>query len=177
MQSNKVMLGVLALIVTGVAGFAAGKSASQEAPVTQAGNEHEWLASLAGEYNAKVGGMMGESDGTSHVQSSLGGLWNIARFEGTIMGQPFSGIEILGFDPLKKKYVSVWVDSMTPLLVTTEGAYDADTKTLTMRGISRGMDGEEAEMVNTTEFRDDGMLFTMSIAGAPLMTIDYSRKE
>ena len=179
MLANKMILGALALLVTGVAGFAAGKAASQDAPMGHLGKEHQWLASFAGEYTVKMDGMLGESDGTSRIKAALGGLWSIRHFESTVMNQPYTGIEILGFDPLKEKFVSVWADSMTPLLMTMEGAYDAETKTLTMRGLSTGMDGEQAEMVNTTEFNDSGMVFTMNIEGepAPTIVVNYTRKK
>ncbi len=174
MQANKIIIGTLVLFATGVAGFAAGKTSQVATPP---GAEHELLARLAGEYTAKVGGMLGETDGAARIETVLGGLWSIRHFESTMMGQPYTGMDIVGFDPLKQKYVSVWTDSVTPLLMPMEGTYDADTKTLTMRGISRGMDGEEAEMVTTTEFRDRGMFFRMKIADAPFMTIDYTAKK
>ncbi|MEM7168404.1 MAG: DUF1579 family protein [Planctomycetota bacterium] len=179
MHANKVILGALALLVTAAAGFAAGTANSQEAAKSPLSAEHKWLASLAGDYTVKVSGMMGESDGTHRIESKLGGLWSVSHFESKMMGQPFQGLEVMGFDPLKKKFVSIWVDSMNPLMTTLEGTYDADTKTLTMRGLSRGMDGEKAEMVNTTKFRDGGMVFSMNIEGTPgpLMTIDYNQKK
>lgn len=177
MQTNKMLFGILALIATGVAGFAAGKSAAQEFPTAEPGKEHKWLASLAGEYSARVAGMMGESEGTNKIESKLGGFWNVTHFESKMMGQPFKGIELLGYDPLKEKYVAVWVDSMTPLLTVLEGTYDADSQTLTMRGESRGLDGMSAEMVNTTKFTDGDMAFSMSVEGAEMMTVDYKRKK
>lgn len=176
MNSNKALLGTLALLTIGVIGFATGKSMSQDAPVAEPGKEHKWLASLAGEYTGRVGGMLGESDSKTEIESTLGGFWTISHFEGSLMGRPYKGMEIIGFDPLKKKFVSVWVDSMNPLMQPLEGTYDGETKTLTMRGQSVGLDGMEAEMVNTTKFSDSGMVFTMNIAGTPLMTIDSSRK-
>ena len=141
--------------------------------------EHEWLASHAGTYTAKMNAPFGESHGTSKIQSALGGLWNVTHFESNIMGQPFKGIEIMGYDPEKKKFVSVWVDSMKTKISTMEGTYDADAKTLTMKGKSTGMDGAEATMINTTEFGAKSMLFTMSIEGQPgsMMTIEYAREE
>ncbi len=177
MQANKMRFGALALIATGVAGFAAGKSAAQDYPTAEPGKQHKWLASLAGDYSAKVAGVMGESDGTNKIESQLGGFWNVTHFESKMMGQPFSGIELLGYDPLKEKYVAVWVDSMTPLLTVLEGTYDADTQTLTMRGDSTGLDGMRAEMVNTTKFEDGDMAFSMSVDGAEMMTVDYKRKK
>jgi hypothetical protein len=179
MQTNRILLGALALLATGIASFAAGKSTSQGMPTAQPGKEHKWLASLAGEYTAKVGGMLGESEGTNRIESVLGGLWTVTHFETTIMNQPFKGIEIIGFDPLKKKFVSVWVDSMSTTLATMEGTYDAETKTLTMKGQSFDMEGNEAEMVNTTKYGDNGMVFAMNMEGVPVptMTIDYARKK
>jgi len=179
MRTNRITLAALVLFVTGVAGFAAGNALSQDAPASYLGQEHEWLATLAGDYTAKVGGTLGESDGVSRIETKLGGLWSFRRFESSLMGSPYEGLEILGFDPEQGTFVSVWADSLTPKLMTMEGTYDAATKTLTMRGLSVGMDGEQAEMVNTTTFRADGMTFTMNIAGmtAPLMTIDSTRKR
>jgi len=182
MQSGRIVLGALALLVTTAAGFAAGKSIPQDAPMAQAGKEHKWLASHAGDYTAKMSGMMGESEGTNKIESVLGGLWNVTHLESSMMGQPFQGIEILGYDPQKKMFVSVWVDSMSTTLSTMEGTYDAETKKLTMKGESVGQDGEVGEMVNVTEYKGDAMAFTMSMKGPdgglmPLMTIDYARKK
>ena len=178
MQVNRTILGALALLGTGVAGFAAGTATTQDAPIAQAGKQHEWLATHAGTYSAKVGGMMGESEGTNKIESALGGLWNVSHFESSMMGQPFQGMEILGYDPMKEKFVSVWVDSMSTRLSVMEGTYDAEKKALTMRGPTIGMDGQEATMVNVTTYRDGGMTFAMSMEGdaAPVMTIDYEKK-
>lgn len=182
MQARRISLGALALLVTGVAGFATGKSFPQDAPMAQAGKEHKWLATHAGDYTAKVGGMMGESEGTNKIESVLGGLWIVTHFESSMMGQPFKGMEIMGYDPGKEKFVSVWVDSMSTTLSPMEGTYDAEAKTLTMKGQSVGQDGEVGEMVNVTEYKESGMAFTMSMAGPdgglmPMMTIDYTRKK
>lgn len=180
MQTNTIIPGACALFVASVAGFAAGMTLSHTTKqVTQPEKQHAWLAQMAGEYKTKVSGMMGESEGTSRTESAMGGFWNVTHFHGTMMNQPFEGMEILGFDPEKDKFVSVWVDSMTPKITALEGTYDIDSKTLTMRGESTGMDGETAEMVNTTVFNDGGMVFTMEIEGspAPVMTIEYTRDE
>jgi len=173
-------LGALALLATGVAGFAAGKTTSQDPQFNVEPSEHhKMLASLAGEYTGKVSGMMGESEASQQIESTVGGLWTVSRSEFTMMGQPVHGIEILGYDTLQEKFVAVWIDSMSTMLLIMEGTYDEDTKTLTMKGVSTGMDGEKAEMTNTTQYKDDGMTFTMNIEGmpAPLMTIEYERKK
>ena len=181
MQTRKWILGAIVSIVVcgaGFVGFAAGKATSQESfPIVQPGKEHQWISTLAGEYTTKMAGMMGEEAGTSKTESILGGLWNVTHYDSKMMGQPFKGIEIFGYDTVRQKYVSVWVDSMSTSLTTLEGSYDQATKTLTMRGKSTGMDGQEAVMVNRTKFRKDGMLFEMSMEGegGPMMAIDYNR--
>lgn len=180
MRTNTLILVAIALLVAGAVGFAAGTTVSQDgAKSPAAGKEHAWLAAQSGEYTAKVSGALGESRATNRIETVLGGLWSLRRFEGTMMGQPFEGLEILGFDPEKGKYVSVWVDSMTPKVMMTEGVYDADTKTLKMRGPSTGMDGQVAEMINTIVYDDTGMTFSMHMEGMPeaMMTIDYDRKK
>lgn len=178
MNANRILVGALALCTTGLAGFAAGTRSHQEF-VVEPTEQHAWLASLAGEYTAELGGIMGESEGASRIESKLGGLWNVTHFEGTMMGAPIQGIEILGYDPLEETFVSVWVDSMSTSLMVTEGSYDPETKTLTMRGESRGMDGEVAQAINTTRYTDDGMTFEMAFEGqpGPAITIEYTRVD
>ncbi|MEM7227460.1 MAG: DUF1579 family protein [Planctomycetota bacterium] len=179
MKTNTMIIGALALLATGITSYAVGKTASQDAPMSAATKEHAWLAKHAGNYTATTSGMMGGAAAANRIDSVMGGLWNVSHFETTMMGQPFKGMEILGYDPEQKKFVSVWIDSMTPKLMTMEGEYDKESKTLTMRGISTGMDGEQAEMVNTTVFDDTGMTFSMSIEGMdePVYIIDYDRAK
>ena len=104
-------------------------------------------------------------------------------YVGEMMGSPFTGTELLGYDPEKQAYVSVWVDSMTPKISPLEGQYDPETKKLTMSGESVGMDGEVATMTNITEYIDENtMVFSMNMPGpegemAPMMTIHYTRKK
>ena len=168
-----VLVGILCGVV-GLGGYAIGKTRVQSMTLSK---EHQWLEQLSGDFTFDMSGVTGESQGTSKVATKLGGLWSVRHFESEVMGQPYTALEILGYDPLKKKYVGVWADSMTPLLTLAEGEFDENTKTLTMRGKSRGMDGQVGEMVNTMKLHDDGMLFSMKIEGAPIISVDYKRKK
>jgi hypothetical protein len=88
-----------------------------------------------------------------------------------------------GYDPQKKKYVSVWVDSMSFRPVFFEGEMDDAKKTLTMTGEGPGPDGQVMKFKSVTTFRDaDHMDFTMHImtpdgTSAEIMTIEYVRKK
>jgi hypothetical protein len=61
-----------------------------------------------------------------------GGRWLVTDFDGTFLGAPFIGHEVIGYDPVAKKYVLNWVDSMATSFATGEGLYNSQTKTLTL---------------------------------------------
>jgi Protein of unknown function (DUF1579) len=61
-----------------------------------------------------------------------GGRWLVSDFDGTFMGAPFIGHEVIGYDPVAKKYLLNWVDSMATSFSTGEGLYSPQSKTLTL---------------------------------------------
>lgn len=72
--------------------------------------------------------------GTAEVKWIMGGRYIEDTFTGTFMGEPFQGRGITGFDNIKKKYVSTWIDSASTGVMHNEGAFDAGTKTFTFMG-------------------------------------------
>jgi hypothetical protein len=62
----------------------------------------------------------------------LGKRWLITDFDGTFLGAPFIGHEVLGYDPLAKKYLLNWVDGSATSFATGEGLYNSQSKTLTL---------------------------------------------
>src|ERR1700682_562750 len=75
------------------------------------GDQHKKLEHFVGTWDAKVkmwnkpGDPPTDAAGTSDSKSVLGGRFVEEHFEGTFMGQPFSGMGITGYDNVKKKYV------------------------------------------------------------------------
>ena len=55
-------------------------------------------------------------------------------FKGAWMGQPFDGLGFSGYDNVKGKYISSWMDSMSTGMFVAEGDYDAASRTYTYRG-------------------------------------------
>ncbi len=51
-----------------------------------------------------------------------------------MMGKPFQGVGITGYDNFKKKYVSFWIDNMGTGMLTSEGGADAEAKMITFQG-------------------------------------------
>ncbi|HEV8695109.1 MAG TPA: DUF1579 domain-containing protein [Lysobacter sp.] len=52
-------------------------------------------------------------------------------YNSQFMGQPFEGVGYTGYDNVKGKYVSSWMDNMSTGLFVSEGDYDAASKTYT----------------------------------------------
>ena len=159
--------------------------AAQEMPTATA--EHLKLAQSTGVWDAVIvmnneAGKPTKSTGTSVRQQPLGEFWVLEVFQAELMGQSFRGQGTTGYDPVKKKYVSTWVDSMSPSLLVLEGNYDATGKILTMEGMGPGMDGTPVmQKMVTTDKDANTQVFQMFVAGPDdkdmlMMTITYTRR-
>lgn len=101
------------------------------------GEAHKLLASLAGTWVTRTRSWMGpdqpptETTGTCEQKVILGGRFLQQEYTGDMMGEPFTGINIMGYDNHTKKYLSVWIDSMSTGMYYFEGTVSADGKTIT----------------------------------------------
>ena len=75
-----------------------------------------------------------ESKGTSTTKWILGGRYIQDDAAGEMMGKPFAGLGITGYDNFKNRYVSFWIDNSGTGLYTSEGGYNPETKTFTYFG-------------------------------------------
>jgi hypothetical protein len=170
--------------------FAAGTlSVAQEPP--KPGKEHEHLKQFEGTWNVthKV-----QADPTQPAQDSkggtetcamkCGGLWLVIDSDGEMMGVPFHGHGVIGYDTVKKKYVGTWVDNMATSIWSMEGSYDEAKKAFTYK--LTGPDpqtGKETSMTMVQTIKDkDNYVMTLSMAGpdgkeAEFMTGTYTRKK
>lgn len=152
--------------------------------------EHKHLARYVGTWDAEMEfapqgeGMPAEkSKASATCKLGLGGLWLITDFEGSMMGAPFLGHEVAGYDPLTKKYVLSWFDSMTPTAATGTGTYDAATKThhTWVKGVDPA--GQPQEHHGTDVWSDDDhRTWTMWMKGPDgkefaALTIRYARRK
>jgi hypothetical protein len=158
-------------------------AAPAQPPSAKPGPEHERLKKMEGTWEATIKTTEGESKGTMIFKMEVGGLWLVSNFKGSFGGQQFQGRGLDGYDPIKKKYVSVWVDSMSPALMLFEGNFDKEGKVFTQFGEGPGMDGKMTKFKSVTEMKDpDSMVFTMSSAGnngkeQTMLTIMYKRQK
>jgi len=151
---------------------------AQEQP--KPGPEHEVLKKLEGTWEAtmKFGGM--ESKGTMVWKMDLGGLWLTSNFDGDFGGMKFQGRGFDSYDGMKKKYVAVWLDSMSTSPMTMEGSWDAGSKTLTMAGEGPGPDGKPTKHKMVSTMKDDDNIITQMFMGDgkdAMFEIAYKRKK
>ena len=171
----------LVLAATATVLFMSAATPAQEIP--QPGPEHAKLKQLEGTWDAVVKFGTDESKGTMTYKMDLGGLWLVSDYQGEFAGQPFRGKGLDSYDPAKKKYVSVWVDSMSVSPMISEGTFDKDGKVLTLTGEGPGADGKPTKLKTVTEHKDkDTMLWTMFGTGpdgkeGPMLSITYKRRK
>jgi hypothetical protein len=84
------------------------------------------------------------------------------------------------YDAAKKKYVGVWIDSMSTAPMVMEGTFDAAKKTLTMVGDGPGPDGKPTKHRTVSEWKDEDTIhfgMYMGDATQPAFTVVYKRKK
>jgi len=148
------------------------------------GAPHKTLASSVGSYDLEIkswqeaGGPAMEQSGTAVRTMALEGRVLIEELESSMMGMPFTGQSMMGYDNVSEKYWSTWTDSMSTGLMVSHGTCDAENvckltgswndpirkAPVTMRMITRwtspttqvfemygpGKDGKEMKMMEMT---------------------------
>lgn len=142
-MKTKILVTLLALTVSGAA-FATDKPLDaktqeimkkyQEAATP--GPQHKTLAGMAGKWNYTSKWWEGpnaapqESKGTSTMKVILGGRWLQHDTQGMAMGQKFAGLGLTGYDNVKGKFETLWLDTMSTGITQGSGDWDETTKTL-----------------------------------------------
>lgn len=98
---------------------------------------HKLLAKFEGSWITKTKGWMEpnkpptESSGTCEQKLILEGRYLQQTYNGDMMGAPFTGINLIGYDNHTGQYQSIWVDSMSTGIYYFAGTASADDRTIT----------------------------------------------
>src|SRR5262249_18971958 len=104
------------------------------------GAPHQALASSVGSYDLKIkswheaGKPAMEDTGTATRSMVLGGRVLVEEVSGSMMGMPFTGHGMTGFDNVSGKYWATWNDSMSTGLMVSEGTCDTSSKACSFTG-------------------------------------------
>ena len=192
MKNSRRFFSVAALVATTVmVGMAWGDSPSgeQQGAPSLVTPEHKLLEKYAGTWDAEVtmAGPPGQpavtTPGKSTSKLGCGGLWLVTDFESSIMGMPFSGHEIFGYDAHDKKYVIHWVDSMSSSFSTGDFTFDAKSRTLDGNVHGRDEKGEEMTWRQSDVWKDDDnrewSMYRKGVDGKETaeLTIHYKRHK
>jgi hypothetical protein len=77
----------------------------------------------------------------------LGGRYLQETMSSSVMGMPFEGMGLLGYDNLRKQYTGVWLDNMSTQITSYSGTYDVKAKAFLMT--SESIDAVSGEMMHS----------------------------
>jgi hypothetical protein len=158
---------------------------------------HKLLATTAGTWSYTVkmwmdpNGKPTESTGTAkreaimdgrYVSGDYTGKFKMPGADGKMQEMNFHGMSMDGYDNVKKKFVSGWVDNMGTGIMTMDGTYDAATKAFTYTGEYEMMPGMK-EKVRQVIKMTDATHMTMEYyedrgqGEAKTMEINYTKKK
>ncbi len=153
------------------------------------GEPHKLLANLEGSWITKgrswsdPGSPPRESTGSVERKLILNGHYLQEEYSGDMMGMPFVGISLIGYNNHTKKYESTWCDSMSTGIFKFEGTASRDGKTITqecriddpVRGPAVWRTVTKIKDDNTTEF--EMYLTPRGKKEEKMMEMTYTRKE
>jgi hypothetical protein len=93
---------------------------------------HEFLKKMAGTWDVQVTSWMAPgqppavSKSTVKADIRLGGRYLVMSFAGEMFGQPFEGLQIVGYDNMEKRYTTFWIDNTSTHFYTTGGPHEGN---------------------------------------------------
>ncbi len=175
MNPCKLQTGLLALaMMLAAAAVFAGDPAEPDAdPAMEAwmqagrpGEQHEWLAQLAGEFDltatmwSEPSAEPAVSKGTSVIEAIFGGRYMREKMSMEFDGMMMEGLSFTGYDKIRGSYFSTWGDNMSTGLMLLSGDKD-DRGRLVMTGIYRDpLTKKDVPVRSVTIFgNEDGHVF------------------
>ena len=101
------------------------------------GDAHKKLEPLIGEWTAEVQCWMDPgsppmvSKGAAKAEWVMKGRFVKEEFDGEMMGKPFQGMSLTGYDNQKKHYSTLWVDDTSTALFMSAGTADKGGRVIT----------------------------------------------
>lgn len=126
------------------------------------GENQKMLAKSAGSWSAAVtmwmqpGTPATTSTATATNEVVMDGRYLRAKVKGNMMGMPFEGEGITGYDNVKKQFVNSWIDNMGTGIMSMTGTWDASTKSIVYTGsMMDPVSGKDTPFKEVWKFVDD----------------------
>lgn len=104
------------------------------------GPMHQMLASWNGTWKGETtmwdyeGATPRKSSGTAVNTMILNGKYQTSTHKGEMMGMPFEGRGLTGYDNATKEFTSSWIDNWGTGIMNLRGKWDESSKTLSLSG-------------------------------------------
>lgn len=126
------------------------------------GESHQWLAKLAGDWTFETSMWMNpnapptKSSGEAKKSMIMEGRFLQEEMSGEMMGRPFTGRGLTGFDNVTKEVVGSWIDNMSTGLATVRGEIDTENHRMEVRGeMTEPASGEPVQLKLVTSVVDE----------------------
>jgi hypothetical protein len=143
-------------------------TSAQEIEFPKPAAEHEWLKKFVGEWTteSKAIGIPGQPEtpckGTVSCRM-LGEFWVVNEWNLNMDGMEMKGLQTIGFDPAKKKYIGTWVDGVTSHMWKYEGDVEDNCRiVLQAKGPNFMAEGRETDFRDIYEFKSDTEMIVTS---------------
>jgi hypothetical protein len=148
------------------------------------GPEHAALQKMEGTWDVAIT-LLGsiKTTGEATYKMECGGLWLQRDLKFALGPTTIHTKGLDTYDPVKKKYIGMQVDSMATAPTIVEGTYDEDMKTLTQTGEARDFKGAPEQVKNVTKHVDDDHVTVDVYRIFPdgrerkMLTIEYARRK
>lgn len=145
---------------------------------------HAFLKNFVGEWLVTATGWMEPgaepiySKGSAKAEMIFGGRFLKVALKGTMFGEPFEGIQIMGYDNYQKKTISFWIDTSSTAFYLTEGSREEGKKRIVETGVWQDpMGGEDmkVKLITTLISKDEyGLeMFMILPDGTEFKSMEY----
>lgn len=150
------------------------------------GSNHKALELFVGSWKCDVkcwmdpNGQPNQSSGSARIAWIMNGRFLQEEFKGEMMGKPFNGRTVLGYNNVKQVYQLSWIDDMNTSAFFAEGR--GDTSTITLEGKSSCPATGRTDIPMKVVYRVQGPnhhvfeMYDGSQGNAKTMEITYTRQ-
>ena len=141
MRMHAMLVLAAGLVLTASSGLSQQERQKQHAvKVDLPGRIHDRLNDLSGTWDValkyKLGDKFQEGKATCEAKSILEGRFLQQEYNSRFQGEPFTVIQILGYDNERKKFVELKIDNMHTSLMHNEGEVSDDGRVISSSGES-----------------------------------------
>ena len=126
------------------------------------GETHQMMAKSVGSWTGAItmwmqpGAPPMNMTGETQNEMILGGRYLQGKNTGNMMGMPFEGIGVTGYDNAKKVFVTSWIDNMGTGMMFLEGTWDNQNKSINFSGkMVDPISGKDMPVREMIRFVDD----------------------